>query len=192
MPQIAAGNESKTEYLDSFWKGGEGFNGLDSDLQTVSSSVRRADVTSLSVPGLKYSFDHDGTDVKYSIRISKFGPYIASDYFDKESGKDRMASIDQNRYFPGTFQDGDAKVILFPDSGDVAIAEGITVATGRYGQYLKAAQTLAHCAALYEALQLSDSPYAAAARKNLDICASALNPAAPETTLAGGCSPCHL
>ena len=139
LDKIAAGNESKTEYLDSFWKGGEGFNGLDSDLQTVSSSVRRADVTSLSVPGLKYSFDHDGTDVKYSIRISKFGPYIASDYFDKESGKDRMASIDQNRYFPGTFQDGDAKVILFPDSGDVAIAEGITVATGRYGQYLKAA-----------------------------------------------------
>ena len=137
LDKIAAGNESKTEYLDSFWKGGEGFNGLDSDLQTVSSSVRKADVTSLSIPGLKYSFSHDGAEVKYSIRISKFGPYIASDYFDKESGKDRMASIDQTRYFPGTFQDDDARVILFPDSSDVAIAEGISVATGRYGQYLK-------------------------------------------------------
>ena len=79
---------------------------------------------------------------------------------------------------------------VHPDSAFTLLNYGTALAAT--GQYLKAAQTLAHCAALYEALQLSDSPYAAAARKNLDICASALNPAAPETTLAGGCSSCHL
>ena len=79
---------------------------------------------------------------------------------------------------------------VHPDSAFTLLNYGTALAAT--GQYLKAAQTLAHCAALYEALQLSDSPYAAAARKNLDICATALNPAAPETTMAGGCSSCHL
>lgn len=137
LDRIAAGKESKTDYLDSFWKGKEGFSGLDADLQAVSATVRKADVSSLSIPGLSFRFDHEGKSVAYSIRISKFGPYIASDYFDKAAGKDRMASIDQSRYFPGTFTDADAAAILFPESAEKEIAEGIILSDGRYGQYLR-------------------------------------------------------
>ena len=137
LDKIAGGKESKTEYLDSFWKGREGFSGLDSDLQRVSATVRKSDVSSLQIPGLAYKFDNDGNEVNYSIRISKFGPYLASDYFDAEAGKDRMASIDQSRYFPGTFTDRDAAIILFPGRGEVSISDGIVIADGRYGKYLK-------------------------------------------------------
>ena len=127
LDKIAGGKESKTEYLDSFWKGREGFSGLDSDLQRVSATVRKSDVSSLQIPGLAYKFDNDGNEVNYSIRISKFGPYLASDYFDAEAGKDRMASIDQSRYFPGTFTDRDAAIILFPGRGEVSISDGIVL-----------------------------------------------------------------
>lgn len=139
LDKIAGGNESKTEYLDSFWKGKGVFPGLDSDLQKISSTVRKADVSTLQIPGLEYSFTVNGTTVGYSIRISKFGPYLASDFFDNEAGKDRMASIDQSRYFPGTFTDHDAMVILFPDTADVAIADGVVISDGRFGKYLKTA-----------------------------------------------------
>ena len=64
---------------------------------------------------------------------------IASDYFDKEAGKNRMASIDQTRYFPGTFSDSDAKSILFPESSAVAISDGVVISDGRFGKYLKTA-----------------------------------------------------
>ena len=139
LDKIAEGKESKTEYLDSFWKGAEDFPGLDADIQKVSTTVRKADVSSLEIPGLEYRFDLDGQTVNYSIRISKFGPYIASDYFDKEAGKEKMASIDQSRYFPGTFTDRDAMMILFPDKGDVSIADGVVISDGRFGKYLKTA-----------------------------------------------------
>ena len=139
LDKIAGGSESKRQYLDSFWKGSDGFPGLDADLQKISQTVRKADVTTLTLPGLSGSFDHDGTKVSYAVKISKFGPYLASDCFDKEAGKERMASIDQNRYFPGTFTDEDAKRILFPENDDVEIAEGISVSEGRFGKYLKTA-----------------------------------------------------
>ena len=139
LDKIAGGSESKTEYLDSFWKGSEGFPGLDKDIQKISSTVRKADVSTLQIPGLEYSFDEDGTKVSYSIKISKFGPYLSSDFFDKAAGKDRMASIDQAKYFPGTFTDADAKKILFPEAQNVEIAEGVSVAEGRFGKYLKTA-----------------------------------------------------
>ena len=137
LDKIAGGSESKRQYLDSFWKGSDGFPGLDADLQKISQTVRKADVTTLTLPGLSGSFDHDGTKVSYAVKISKFGPYLASDCFDREAGKERMASIDQNRYFPGTFTDADAKRILFPENADVEIAEGISVSEGRFGKYLK-------------------------------------------------------
>lgn len=78
---------------------------------------------------------------------------------------------------------------VHPDSAFTLLNYGTSLAG--LGQYLKAAQTLAHCCAVYEALGMSDSPYAEAARKNLDICASALNPTDAEHSLAGGCSCCH-
>lgn len=139
LDKIAGGKESKTEYLDSFWKGNDGFSGLDADLQKISSTVRKSDVSTLSIPGLEYKFDMDGTPIGYSIKISKFGPYLSSDYFDKEAGKNRMASIDQSRYFPGTFTDKDAAMILFPDKSDVQISDGVVIAEGRFGKYLRTA-----------------------------------------------------
>lgn len=139
LDKIAGGNESKSDYLNSFWKGHDGFSGLDSDLQKISTTVRKADVSSLDIPGLRYEFDTDGTTVHYSIKISKFGPYLSSDFFDKEAGKDKMASIDQTRYFPGTFTDDEAKSILFPQSSDVAISDGVVISDGRFGKYLKTA-----------------------------------------------------
>ncbi|MBO8436579.1 MAG: type I DNA topoisomerase [Spirochaetes bacterium] len=137
LDKIAGGTESKSEYLDSFWRGGAGFPGLDADLQKISSTVRKADVTTLQLPGLSYTFKVGENSVTYSIRISKFGPYLASDYFDKEAGKTRMASLDQAKYFPGTFSDCDAKTVLFPQSSEEVFANGIVVAEGRYGKYLK-------------------------------------------------------
>ena len=137
LDKIAGGKESKSEYLDSFWRGGEGFPGLDADLQKISSNVRKADVTTLQLSGLEYKFTTAESEVNYSIRISKFGPYLSSDYFDKEAGKERMASIDQSRYSPGSFSDSDARMILFPSDNAEMISDGIAVAEGRYGKYLK-------------------------------------------------------
>ena len=137
LDKIAGGKESKTEYLDSFWKGEDGFPGLDKDIQKISVTVKKADVSTLQIPGLEYKFNHEGSVISYSIKISKFGPYLSSDFFDKSAGKDKMASIDQAKYFPGTFTDEDARIILFPESGNVEISSGISIADGRFGKYLK-------------------------------------------------------
>ncbi len=75
---------------------------------------------------------------------------------------------------------------VHPDSAFTLLNYGTCLAS--LGQYMKAAQTLAHCAAVYEALGLSDSPYAVAARKNLELCSSALDPVNPEQSLASGCA----
>ncbi len=75
---------------------------------------------------------------------------------------------------------------VHPDSAFTLLNYGTCLAA--LGQYLKAAQTLAHCAAVYEALDMSDSPFAAAARKNLELCSSALEPKEASSCLAaGGC-----
>lgn len=75
---------------------------------------------------------------------------------------------------------------VHPDSAFTLLNYGTCLAG--LGQYMKAAQTLAHCAAVYEALGLSDSPYAVAARKNLELCSAALEPVSPEQNLACGCA----
>ena len=137
LDKIAGGEETKTAFLDRFWKGSDDFHGLHADLVSVSNTVRTSEVKSLSIPGLSYVFKHDDSDVHYSIRISKFGPYLASDYFDKEAGKNKMVSLDQTKYFPGTFTDNDAASILFPDNSAVEIVDGIYQMEGRYGIYYK-------------------------------------------------------
>ena len=137
LDKIAGGEETKTAFLDRFWKGSDDFHGLHADLVSVSNTVRTSEVKSLSIPGLSYVFKHDDSDVHYSIRISKFGPYLASDYFDKEAGKNKMVSLDQAKYFPGTFTDNDAASILFPDNSAVEIVDGIYQMEGRYGIYYK-------------------------------------------------------
>ncbi len=138
LDRIASGKESKKDFLDGFWKGEEGFAGLEADLDSVKMGIRRSDVKSLSLSGLGYSFEQDGKKVSYSIKTGKFGPYLASDDFDASLGKARMASIDQSKYFPGTFQDSDAKDILYPQQESLAeLAPGIFAHSGRYGEFLK-------------------------------------------------------
>ena len=139
LDKIAEGEETKTAFLDRFWKGTDGFHGLKEDLETVSKTVRKSEVKSLSIPGLAYEFNHDGSEIKYAIKISKFGPYLSSDYFDTAAGKNKMASLNQTKYFPGTFSDKDAEDVLFPADNSIEIIDGIYQEEGRYGIYYKRA-----------------------------------------------------
>ncbi len=137
LDHIADGSISKADFLSGFWKGKDDFEGLEKDLDTVNKGVRRSEVKSLQLDGLSYVFSHDGNDIHYSIKTGRFGPYLSSDFVD-EHGKEKMASIDQNKYFPGTFQDEDASTILFPTAEEpLYVADGIQAMKGRYGEYLK-------------------------------------------------------
>ena len=138
LDHIADGSVSKESFLDEFWKGNDSFEGLEKDIAAVRRGVRRSDVKNLQLSGLRYSFIHDGKTVAYSIKTGKFGPYLSSDAVDDATGKEKMASIDQLRYFPGTFTDEDASSILFPESAAPEFAaEGIQIMKGRYGEYFK-------------------------------------------------------
>ncbi len=139
LDKIADGSESKQEFLDDFWKGHDGFPGLEKDLSNAIMNSRRSDVKNLVLPGLSYEFTTDeGQVVKYAVKIGKFGPYLLSDSFDKEKGKDRMASIDQLKYFPGTFTDEDAKTILFPPlNATEPVVDDIYLLSGRFGEYFR-------------------------------------------------------
>ena len=139
LDKIAEGKESKQTFLDDFWRGRNEFPGLEKDLANVTMTARRSEVKNLTLSGLSYKFDTDeGVSVSYAIKTGKFGPYLSSDSFNNETGKDRMASIDQSRYFPGTFTDSDAKDILFPSQIEqVPVVDDIYVFNGRYGEYFK-------------------------------------------------------
>ena len=139
LDKIADGTESKQAFLDGFWKGRDGFPGLARDLASVTMNARRSEVKNLTLSGLSYKFStDDGTAVAYAIKTGKFGPYLSSDSFNEETGKDRMASIDQAKYFPGTFMDEDAKAILFPPQPDsVPVVDDIFIMSGRYGEYFR-------------------------------------------------------
>ena len=138
LDHIADGTVSKENFLDEFWKGDSSFEGLEKDIASVRQGVRRSDVKSLKLSGLKYRIQHDGKDIAYSIKTGKFGPYLSAETSESDDGKEKMASIDQLRYFPGTFTDEDASEILFPEKADpVYVAEGIQVLNGRYGEYFR-------------------------------------------------------
>lgn len=138
LDHIADGTVSKENFLDEFWKGDSSFEGLEKDIASVRQGVRRSDVKSLKLSGLEYRIQHDGKDIAYSIKTGKFGPYLSAETSESDDGKEKMASIDQMRYFPGTFTDEDASEILFPEKADpVYVAEGIQVLNGRYGEYFR-------------------------------------------------------
>ncbi len=139
LDKIAEGKESKQTFLDDFWRGRNEFPGLEKDLANVTMTARRSEVKNLTLSGLSYKFDTDeGVSVSYAIKTGKFGPYLSSDSFNNETGKDRMASIDQSRYFPGTFTDSDARDILFPSQTEqIPVVDDIYVFNGRYGEYFK-------------------------------------------------------
>ncbi len=137
LDEIASGNESKEDYLNNFWHGDSSFPGLSNDLARVRKTVRTKDAKTLELDGLKYSFEHDGKSYNYQIKIGKFGPYLLSP--SENSERDLMASIEEKKYFPGTFTDSDAEKILFKKDEDVRLPadNGILVLEGRYGSYLK-------------------------------------------------------
>ncbi len=135
LDKIASGDEDKSEYLSSFWFGSSSFKGLEADLKDAKATTVAGEVKNLTLPGLSYSFKEDDSDVHYEIRTGKFGPYLSSDYTDTETGKVRMASIDEKKYFPGTFTDEDAKSILFPEEIKAILYDKYELKTGRYGDY---------------------------------------------------------
>ena len=138
LDKIADGKLAKNSFLDAFWRGSDSFSGLARDIDTVRVGVRRTDAKTLHLTGLSYSFEEAGNTVRYEIKTSKFGPYLQADVIESATGKNKMASIDQTKYFPGTFTDNDAHVILYP--AEVAPAEpvpGIVALSGRFGEYFK-------------------------------------------------------
>lgn len=138
LDEIASGELDKVSYLRSFWEGRDDFKGLKMDLNLVKANTRAGEVKDLSLSGLEHSFIENQTEIKYEIKTGKFGPYISSDFFDSETGKMRMASIDEKKYFPGTFSDEDAKNILFPEAIDNQLLFGkYQVKSGKFGTYLE-------------------------------------------------------
>ncbi|MDY5930771.1 MAG: type I DNA topoisomerase [Candidatus Ornithospirochaeta sp.] len=139
LDRIAEGKESKVEFLDAFWKGEQGFDGLEKDLDNISKTVRLTDAKSLALSGLENRFClEDGQSVAYQIKTGKFGPYLASDFIDASSGKEKMASIDQSSVFPGSFTDETAKGILFPpQAAGIAVYDDVFIMNGRYGEYFR-------------------------------------------------------
>ena len=136
LDKIASGSESKTTFLDGFWKGDEAFPGLCKDLQAARAGVRKSEVKCLSLHGLTYQVEHEGKSVKYEIRTGKFGPYLDSDY--DTGGKTAKVSIDQKKYFPGLFTDEDAAAMLFGNAlGPEEVLPGIFRMNGPYGEYFK-------------------------------------------------------
>ena len=136
LDEIAEGKEDKSEYLRDFWFGSDKMDGLEKDLSIAKSTTAPGDVKNLIIPDLKYSFNEGDAVINYEIRTGKFGPYLASDFIDKETGKTRMASIDEKKYFPGTFQDSDAASILFPEETSTVLYDKYELKSGRYGEYL--------------------------------------------------------
>ena len=137
LDEIASGSQSKEDYLDSFWYGNSDFPGLENDIDKVRKTVRIKDAKTLELDGLKYSFEHEGKEYGYQIKIGKYGPYILSP--SENSEKDMMASIDEKTYFPGTFSDEDASEILFKKEEDRRLPsdDDVQVLSGRYGSFLK-------------------------------------------------------
>ena len=137
LDSIARGEENKEDYLSSFWFGNEkSGNGLSNDLSSVKREVKAGDAKNLSLPGLSFSFVHNGERISYEIKTGKFGPYILSSIKDSE-GKDVMRSIPSDM-FPGSFTDEDAEKLLFPEEvHGVDLYGEYELKKGRWGDYIE-------------------------------------------------------
>ena len=137
LDSIARGEENKENYLSSFWFGdGKNEHGLSNDLLDVKRDVKAGEAKNLALPGLSFSFDHNGEKINYEIKTGKFGPYILTSLKDEE-GKDIMKSIPSDM-FPGSFTDSDAEKLLFPDEvhGEELFGK-YEVKQGRWGDYIQ-------------------------------------------------------
>ena len=136
LDEIASGSLDKVKYLDEFWFGDEKIGGLAKDLSEIRATSLAAEVKNLILSKLEYHFVEDGHEIAYEIKIGKYGPYISSDCIDEETGKKKMASIDEKKYFPGTFMDLDAKEILFPPTNGMILFGKYELKEGKFGTYL--------------------------------------------------------
>lgn len=136
LDEIALGNLDKAKYLEEFWFGDGNLNGLEKDLAEVKATTISGEVKNLVLSNLEYHFVQHQSEIQYEIKIGKFGPYLSSDYFDQSLGKTRMASIDEKKFFPGTFTDKDAEEILFPSEEEIILFDKYQVKNGKFGQYL--------------------------------------------------------
>ncbi len=85
LDSIARGEENKENYLSSFWFGdGKNEHGLSNDLLDVKRDVKAGEAKNLALPGLSFSFDHNGEKINYEIKTGKFGPYILTSLKDEE------------------------------------------------------------------------------------------------------------
>ncbi|MGN1164328.1 MAG: type I DNA topoisomerase [Candidatus Ornithospirochaeta sp.] len=137
LDRIATGDKNKEDYLSSFWFGnGSDEPGLSNDLSSARGKMKAGEAKSLALPGLEYSFDHNGEKVSYEIKTGKFGPYILSSLKDSE-GKDVMKSIPPT-LLPGSFSDSDAERLLFPgeEEGTDLFGE-YSLKKGRWGDYIE-------------------------------------------------------
>ena len=131
LDEIASGKMDKNKYLDAFWFGVDGKGGLKEDLERIRYS-KIQDAKTLELERLSYTASLAEGDESYSIRTGKFGPYIML-------SDGRMSSIDQKKYFPGSFSDSDVEKIFTKTETQKIFIEGTDVEylEGKYGPYLK-------------------------------------------------------
>lgn len=139
LDAIARGEENKEDYLSAFWLGdGKSEHGLSNDLADVKRDVKAGEAKNLALPGLSFSFNHNGNRINYVIKTGKFGPYILSSMKDDE-GKDVMKSIPSNM-LPGSFTDSDAEKLLFPEEvHGIELYGEYELKKGRWGDYIERA-----------------------------------------------------
>ncbi len=135
LDEIASGDLDKNTYLSRFWFGNSSFPGLKQDLGIVKATTKAGEVKDLTLSGLSYTFNENNQNIHYDIKIGKFGPYLASDYFDEPNGKNKMASIDEKKYFPGTFTDEEAREILFHEEEAPVLFDKYQLKNGKFGTY---------------------------------------------------------
>ena len=138
LDKVAAGEKSKREYLDDFWKGKDDFHGLKSDIDSVSKGVRTSETKSLQLEGLDYSFHEDGKDYSYEIRTGKYGPYISYGEIGNEDNKGNSSIVETVDY-PGEFTDEKAEELCLHKSEGEALSctDEYVLVTGKFGKYLK-------------------------------------------------------
>ena len=138
LDRVAAGEKSKREYLDDFWKGKGDFHGLKSDIDSVSKGVRTSETKSLQLEGLSYSFSEEGKEYTYEIKTGKYGPYISYGEVGNEDNKGNSSIVETVDY-PGEFTDGKAEELCLHKSEGEALSctDEYVLVTGKFGKYLK-------------------------------------------------------
>lgn len=135
LDKIASGEMKKDDYLNAFWFGEDYKGGLVEKINMVKRETLSTSFKTLELSGLQKSFDENGKEVSFEIKMGKFGPYILTDLFDQMKGKYEMASINEKKYFPGEFSLEDVLSILNPK--DNLLYGKYIVKEGQNGIYIQ-------------------------------------------------------